>query len=149
MDHPAIAEYPSGQTWLLKTEGQGADRLADLSNKIALLAEEHAPDDLVAVFIERVTGRFASPALAMASGVIQATLVHRLRQKYPHPCSVFELSPGTWKASAIGHGHAKKSDYIAWAVDRVGRDLTEDEAAALGIACAGANLLEAGAAIAD
>ena len=143
VDHTCLAEWPSGRTWRTKSGGEGAARLAEISRLMVRFALDSAPDDLEAVFIERTRGKFPKDGLLMACGVIQATLVIALEERFPHPVSVFELSTGTWKKRALGNGAAKKHEVQAWAADFV-EGLTEDEADALAIACAGFNMLRDG-----
>lgn len=139
---PALAIWPAKETWQFQTRGDGAERLLNLYAQIHDWAALSAPDDLLAVFIERPTGRFADPALTQANGVIQVAVLHGLNEQFPHPVSCFEISPGTWKKEALGSGRAKKDDVAVWAADRiVDRDLTQDEADALAIACAGGRLV--------
>lgn len=145
VDHPAVAIWPEGKTWQLRTRGEGAARLLNLYAAIHDWAALSAPDDLLAVFIERPTGRFADPALTQANGVIQVAVLHGLNEQFPHPVSCFEISPGTWKLQAIGSGRAKKDDVAQWAMENLDpattKDFTQDEADALAIACAGYKLL--------
>ena len=146
VDHPALAIWPAKETWQLKIEGEGSARLDALFCQIRGWCANHAPTDLQAVFIERPTGQFASPALVQANGVIQVAMVRGFAGYFAHPVSVFEISPGTWKKEAIGSGRAKKDDVHAWACALLrptgaGKPPTQDECDALAIACAGYKLL--------
>lgn len=142
VDHPAVAIWPARETKQFKVEGEGSARLDALFCQIRGWALNFAPLDLQAVFIERPTGQFASPALVQANGVIQVAITRAFAGYFPHPVSVFEISPGTWKKEAIGSGRAKKDDVAAWASEFLpGMDWTQDEADALAIACAGYKLV--------
>jgi len=145
VSHPAFALYPECKTWQLQTRGEGAARLDDLFVRVRGWTAAHIDelkDDLDAVFIERPTGQFPNPALVQANGIIQVAVIRGLAGYFPHPLSCFEISPGTWKKEALGSGRAKKDDVAVWAADRiVDRDLTQDEADALAIACAGGRLV--------
>lgn len=148
IDHPALAIWPSKETWQLKIEGEGSARLDALFCQIRGWCANHGPDDLEAVFIERPTGQFASPALIQANGVIQVAMVRGFAGRFAHPVSVFEISPGTWKKEALGPGRAKKQDVMKWAAGQIdgdpGRQYTQDECDALAIACAGYRYLTRG-----
>lgn len=144
VDHPALAVWPAKRTWQLKIKGQGSARLHSLYRAVYLWMEEHGPDDLEAVFIERPTGGFSQPALYQANGVIQVAIMELGWNEYAHPISVFELSPGTWKKEALGSGRAKKQDVMEWAHGNQIDGLTQDEADALAIACAGYRYLTRG-----
>ena len=145
---PAFAIWPSCEAWRIEISGEGADRLCSLYAAAHDWAALSAPHDLEAVFIERPFGRFAKAALDQACGVLQVAILHGLDEQFPHPVSLFELSTGTWKKHALGYGNAKKDDVFFWALEKRGEEATEeitqDEADALAIACAGARLLEAG-----
>lgn len=139
---PAIAVWPSGDTWQARVHGEGAERLCALYDAVHDWAALSAPDDLEAVFIERPVGKFPKRSLDHATGVIQVAMVHGLKDIFPFSVSVFELSPGTWKKAALGKGNAKKHEVIEWAAEHLGsRNYTSDEADALAIGCAGFRML--------
>ena len=144
---PAIAIWPARETWQLKIEGQGSERFMALCGSVRDWAYHHAPDDLLAVFIERPTNSFPKPALYQANGIIQVGVLSGQQGRFRHPVSCFELSPGTWKKHSIGKGNAKKDDVWHWAVGEIGigSSVTQDECDALAIARAGHALLEQGA----
>ena len=143
---PAFAIWPTCETWQFETRGQGAERLLHLYEGTHDWALLHAPEDLEAVFIERPRGRFDKQALDQASGVLQVALLKALSTRFPHPASCFEVSPGTWKKAALGNGAAKKQEVLKWAFDQPATKpvLTQDEADALAIACAGSRLIVEG-----
>ena len=144
VDHPAFAIWPQRETWRIDVLGEGPARLRSLYAATHDWAALSAPDDLEAVFIERPFGRFAKQALDQACGVLQVAVLHGLDEQFPHPVSCFEVSTGTWKKHALGNGAAKKPDVLRWACDHVESKLTQDEADALAIACAGSLLLTRG-----
>lgn len=150
VDHPALAIWPFRETWQLKIEGQGSARLDALFCQIRGWCAAHAPNDLEAVFIERPTGQFPSPALVQANGVIQVAMVRGATALFSHPLSVFEISPGTWKKEALGSGRAKKQDVLEWSEVELSKNprryprISQDEADALAIACAGYRYLTRG-----
>lgn len=141
---PAFATWPARETWQLKIEGEGAVRLCALYAATYEWAVANAPDDLQACFIERPFGRFNKQALDHACGVLQVALVHGLSRHFSHPVSVFEISTGTWKKEALGSGRAKKDDVKLWALCERRKAVTQDEADALAISCAGYKLLSTG-----
>lgn len=143
--HPVLAEWPTRRIWRLPTEHDGARRLAFLAVEWErLIREQHTPS-VEAVFIERARGKFPKDALTMAIGVIEAVSWRTLAELNPYPTPIFELSAGEWKAEALGPGHgaAKKADVSRWALAQLpDRDrITQDEADALAIACAGSRML--------
>lgn len=141
VNYPVLAEWPSGRVQMLRTNGSGAERLADLGDQWAGLISEWASHLPTAVFIERVRGKYPKDALVMAVGVIEAVTWTMLDEISEHPTSIFELSPGEWKSHAVGNGGAKKPAVMAWAREHGYQGKVQDEADALGIACAGSRLL--------
>jgi hypothetical protein len=141
---PAFAIWPRGETWQLRIDGQGAERLRDLYCVAKDWTRVHAPDDLEAIFIERPVGRFPKRALDHACGVLQVAAIAGTSARFPHPVSVWELSPGEWKKQVGLGGAAKKHEVAAWARAEAGEGLTQDEADALCIAAAGHSLVRTG-----
>lgn len=146
VDHPALAIWPAKETWQFRIKGEGSARFDSLFCELRGWCANNAPDDLQAVFIERPTGGFNNPTLYQANGIIQVAMMRGLIALYPHPPTVFEISPGTWKKEALGSGRAKKHDVAMWAASCMFSDgdyetFTQDEADALAISCAGYKLL--------
>lgn len=149
VDHPALAIWPAKETWQFRIKGEGSARFDALFCELRGWCANNAPDDLQAVFIERPTGGFNNPTLYQANGIIQVAMMRGLIALYPHPPTVFEISPRTWKKEAIGSGRAKKDDVMKWARNQVWdqkdlpppSNLTQDTADALAISCAGYKLL--------
>lgn len=149
VDHPAIAIWPAKETWQFRIKGEGSARFDALFCELRGWCANYAPGDLQAVFIERPTGGFNNPTLYQANGIIQVAMMRGLIALYPHPPTVFEISPGTWKKEALGSGRAKKQDVLKWAATKIanpvpGKIYTQDEADALAISCAGYKLLSTG-----
>lgn len=140
--HPAIAVWPAGSTWITEIPGSGSERLCYLYAAVHDYAALSTPDDLEAIFIERPVGRVPSPEMVRAAGVIEVAILHGLDSQFPHRPSVFRLSPPEWKKAVGLVGNATKVEVAVWAADAVPtRDLTQDEADALAIACAGHGML--------
>lgn len=154
IDHPAVAVWPSGETWQLRVKGRGSERLMALSDAVGNWTRDNYPDDLLAIFIERPTGRFPNPSLAQANGVIQVSMLSACEYLFDYPVSCWEMSPGEWKRRAIGKGNAKKLEVAEWAIrtwdahptyPHQTHEFTQDEADALAIAYAGSQALREGA----
>jgi Holliday junction resolvasome RuvABC endonuclease subunit len=80
-------------------------------------------------------GRFRSPQLSYAVGVVQAALFETLA------VPVWTIPSGAWKKRTIGVGNATKPQVRAW-VDRLGVAVrSQDEADAVANACAGRAML--------
>jgi len=146
VQRPALAIWPAKETWQFRIKGEGSARFDALFCELRGWCANNAPDDLQAVFIERPTGGFNNPTLYQANGIIQVAMMRGLIALYPHPPTVFEISPGTWKKEALGSGRAKKHDVAMWAASCMFSDgdyetFTQDEADALAISCAGYKLL--------
>lgn len=111
--------------------------LGELTRRLVrdLLAEPNGPALPSAVLVERPTGRFPNPALQQACGVIQAAVyAELLHELWATP--VFLVPVASWKRAAVGSGRASKAEVMRWAAGHA-EVLTEDEADALAIACAG------------
>ena len=141
VQRPALAIWPAKETWQFRIKGKGSARFDALFCELRGWCANNAPDDLQAVFIERPTGGFNNPTLYQANGIIQVAMMRGLIALYPHPPTVFEISPGTWKKEALGSGRAKKDDVKLWALCERRKAVTQDEADALAISCAGYKLL--------
>lgn len=143
---PAFALWPSCETWQFDAPGRGAERLYAIRNQArdSLLDRPYELADLEAVFIERPTGRWPSLPLVNAAGVLQVAVLDALNVFFPHRPTVFELGVSEWKKWCGLPGNCGKPEVMEWARAQNGaRDnLTQDEADALGIACAGARMLE-------
>lgn len=119
-------------------ERQGA-RLGLLDRQVRIYARQAAGRYPPAeCWVEQPSGRFRSPQLAYAVGVLQAALFETLA------CPVWTIPSSTWKLRTIGQGNATKPQVRAW-VDRLGIEVrSQDEADAVAIACAGRAMLRAG-----
>lgn len=145
---PAVAVWPSCDTWQFKIGGAGSERLYRLGQEMKKWATRNRPADLDAIFIERPTGRFPVPDLTRACGVIEAAMYGSFSSIYRYPVPIFRLSPPEWKKEVLDSGKATKLDVFHWAAPLAPKTLTQDEADALAIARAGHSLLERGEAAA-
>jgi Holliday junction resolvasome RuvABC endonuclease subunit len=141
--HPSLGEWPSGRTWTLHTPGTGAARLGWIADSWEALLREIWTPKVNAVFIERARGKFVPVELVESIGVIQAVTWNTLLSLSEHPTSVFIVSTAEWKAGSVGRGHASKPEVLAWAKSHGYEGKIQDEADALGIACAGSRMLAA------
>lgn len=135
---PAFAAWPAGVTWQIAAEGDGPARLAQIARAVHDWAQLSAPEDLQAVFIENPRARFVSLELYRVTGVLEATLINALRDRFPHEPTVFRLTPTEWKKAIGLKGNADKAAVYEWAAQP---DLSQDEADALAIAYAGHEML--------
>lgn len=117
------------------TEREGA-RLGLLDRQLRIYAREVAGRFPPAcVWVEQPSGRFIKPQLYYVVGVLQAALFESLA------CPVWTVPSGTWKQRTVGRGNATKEQVAAWVrSQRHGFD-SQDEADAIGIACAGRAML--------
>lgn len=117
------------------TEREGA-RLGLLDRQVRIYARQAAGRYPPAcVWVEQPSGRFHSPQLSYAVGVLQAALFEALA------CPVWTIPSSTWKRRTVGVGNATKPQVLAW-VDRLGVAAgSQDEADAVAIACAGRAML--------
>ena len=144
---PAFAVWPARATHrIAPLPGNGSDRLCALYGATKAWAQANTPDDLQAVFCEAPFGRYEKKALDQAVGVITVAMIHGLQHRYPYPVTVFPIATGTWKKLALGNGAAKKGAVMDWATANATQTygMTQDEADALAVACAGASLLAHG-----
>jgi Holliday junction resolvasome RuvABC endonuclease subunit len=117
------------------TEREGA-RLGLLDRQVRIYARQAAGRYPPAcVWVEQPSGRFRSPQLSYAVGVLQAALFETLA------CPVWTIPSGAWKRRSVGVGNATKPQVRAW-VERLGVAVrSQDEADAVAIACAGRAML--------
>ncbi len=117
------------------TEREGA-RLGLLDRQVRIYARQAAGRYPPAcVWVEQASGRFHSPQLSYAVGVIQAALFETLA------VPVWTIPSSAWKKRTVGVGNATKPQVRAW-VDRLGVAVrSQDEADACGIAVAGRAML--------
>lgn len=137
----AFAEIGSEQitvdTLLTQTDAREGERLGLLDRQVRIYARQHHREFPPAcVWIEQASGRFPSPQLTYAIGVIQAALFETLR------CPVWTIPSGTWKKRSVGVGNASKQQVAAW-VEGLRIDAKDqDESDAIAIAYAGRRMFE-------
>lgn len=122
-----------------KTTALEGERLALLAD----LVRRHAEDTAVVhppsvVFVEQPSGKFQSPQLLYATGVIQAALFEELQ------VPVWTIPSGKWKRTALGYGNASKEQVAAWITAHNWHAGTQDEADAIAIAHAGRLMMQTG-----
>jgi Holliday junction resolvasome RuvABC endonuclease subunit len=97
---------------------------------------QHFPP--VAVYVERPTGKHASPILTMAAGATLMGFSDGLADVFDHPVRAFLCAVSEWKKPVIGNGNASKELVMAWARGRGYDGDRQDAADALAIAHFGA-----------
>jgi Holliday junction resolvasome RuvABC endonuclease subunit len=89
-----------------------------------------------ATLVERPAGRWPTPALAEACGVVLAALAGTL------DCAVWAVPPSQWKRAALGFGNATKEQIMVAARRHVPDLVDQDTADAIMIAYAARQLIE-------
>jgi Holliday junction resolvasome RuvABC endonuclease subunit len=132
----AFAPLPDGPVDVASlntlTDTREGQRLGLLDRQVRIYAQQVAGEYPAAcVWVEQPTGRFPSPQLMYAAGVVQAALFETLA------CPVWTVPVSTWKQRTVGKGNATKTDVFLWASRRQPTVETQDEADAYCIAAAG------------
>lgn len=124
------------ETLRTDSEAREGQRLGWLDRQVRIYARQAAARFPPAVvWVEQPSGRFPSPQLSYAVGVVQAALYESLA------CPVWTMPSSTWKKRTVGVGNATKQQVLAW-VARLAVDAgSQDEADAVCIALAGRAML--------
>lgn len=136
----AVADLASDtievETLITRTDEREGARLGLLDRRLRIyasqLARRYPP---ACVWIEQPSGKFRSPQLLYATGVIQAALFEALA------VPVWTIPSGKWKKRAVGYGNASKDQVRFWVANTLRIDCdTQDEHDAICIAHAGRDI---------
>lgn len=120
------------------TEREGA-RLGLLQRTVTMFARARAREfPPAAIWVEQPAGKFHSPTLMYATGVVQGALFEAVA------APVWTLPVSKWKKATLGFGNASKQQVMQWVTDRGFTVESQDQADALCVALAGRTLLDTG-----
>jgi Holliday junction resolvasome RuvABC endonuclease subunit len=133
---PVDGGRPRTLTLITGSDAREGQRLGWLDRQVRIAARQWAGSwPPAAVWVEQPSGRFRNLQLTYATGVVQAALFEALA------VPVWTIPSSTWKHRTVGVGNATKPQVRAW-VERLGLDvISQDEADAVAIACAGRAML--------